>query len=95
MNDLDERQYIERVEKENAAINKIVREFVRPLREITRDEWVVWHWENVQQMGEVEPVYLRGRMRTIDEAYQAGIEFDAVRPSFFKVFNNDEQSTGE
>ena len=50
---------------------------IKKATEISRNEWVLWIWVDVTLMNGEEVVYLRGRMRPIEDSIEAGNQFDA------------------
>lgn len=48
----------------------------RPVKTLTRDEWVRWHWVDVTRHCDGERMVVRGRERIPDEAAEANAQFD-------------------
>jgi hypothetical protein len=49
----------------------------RPLRDITRPEWILWNWIEMPMIfGETEQMYWRGKMRDPSETRAAALDFD-------------------
>jgi len=48
----------------------------KTLSEMTRTEWMLWHWVNVRPFSSSELEFIRGNERTPDEAAEAGRDFD-------------------
>jgi hypothetical protein len=49
------------------------------LSQITRNEWIKYQWiETPSSFGDEERLFLRGALRTPDEAYQAMEEWDVT-----------------
>lgn len=56
------------------------------LNEITRDEWVRYHWIDVTQMRDTERRFLRARERTPEEATAASRELADVSTDLSRRF---------
>jgi hypothetical protein len=49
---------------------------IKYLRNITRDEYIVWDWINATAYGDTELTMLRGYPRTPDQAAKAAQDWD-------------------
>ena len=48
----------------------------KTLLQITRAEWIYFHWINVTAVGDNEAVFVRGYERTPDESHQAALDWE-------------------
>lgn len=48
----------------------------KKISEITRVEFIRWYWLDVSCFQDEEPVLIRGKGRPIEEAIEAGKQFD-------------------
>lgn len=52
----------------------------KKLSEITRKDWIVWHWvETDMYFGDTERIFTRGQARTPTEALQAAEEWEFLQ----------------
>ena len=58
---------------------------LKTLKEITRDEWVVYHWIDVTEMRQAERMFLRGRERDPRDAARAATEWDIWHSSAIRL----------
>lgn len=48
----------------------------KTLSEITRKEWIIYHWLDLEEMGNDRRLFIKGLERTPDEAMEAAEEWD-------------------
>lgn len=49
---------------------------IKPVRDITRDEWITYRWIDITSMGDKDRMLLMGFMRTPEEGKHASLEWD-------------------
>ena len=50
--------------------------------EISRQEWIIYNWVNVQEMQDEEPVYIRTTLRQIAKSLEAAQQWDEWRKAY-------------
>jgi hypothetical protein len=59
--------------------------------EITREEWILYHWVGVQEIQDEEPIYIRGNARDISKSVQAAQQWDEWHAAYNALYGiNDD-----
>jgi hypothetical protein len=61
----------------------------KKLSEIRRNEWIIYRWHEVTEVGDSEPVFLRGMFRNPDDAEQAARNWDIMSANMHAIFPNE------
>ncbi len=52
------------------------------MSDMRRNWWIAYKWITTQEVGEVDPVYIKAGLRPIEESIIAGEQFDAARNAY-------------